>query len=66
MPYNFPVFGCFFQFPQVKNSLYYFHSGFEPTTAVKVPYVSHLGFVYFLPQNVKLKFFFPSVVQLTD
>lgn len=44
-PYNFPLFGCFFQFPSVKNSPYYFHSGFELTTVVKVPYVSHLAFL---------------------
>jgi len=65
-PYNFPLFGCFFQLPWVKNSLYYFHSGFELTTAVKVPYVSHLEAVFFflLPLNFKLNFFFFFEVQL--
>lgn len=50
----FPCLAAFSSSPSVKNSLYYFHSGFELTTAVKGPYVSHFGIVQLLPQNVRL------------
>lgn len=52
-PYNFPLFGLLFPAPQVRNSLYSFHSGFELATAA--PYVRHLGAVYI--------FFFPSLLE---